>query len=63
MLEALQIRRAEADYNSELLQAIKTDTTAGMDTIKEGVAGLQVREDGTVFLEFLGWKTSLTMLW
>ncbi|KAI4181646.1 MAG: hypothetical protein LQ348_004987 [Seirophora lacunosa] len=31
--------------NHELLQAIKTDTTAGMDTIKEGVAGLQVRED------------------
>ncbi|KAI4094172.1 MAG: hypothetical protein LQ344_002426 [Seirophora lacunosa] len=45
--------------NHELLQAIKTDTTAGMDTIKEGVAGLQVREDVKEWLEILHWFSPL----
>ncbi|KAL8972865.1 MAG: hypothetical protein Q9197_002595 [Variospora fuerteventurae] len=47
-----ELLRALADNNNELLYAIQTETAAGIDTIKKGVAGLQIREDGTVILEF-----------
>ncbi|KAI4120457.1 MAG: hypothetical protein LQ341_007542 [Variospora aurantia] len=43
--ETYELLRALADNNNELLHAIQTDTAAGIDTIKKGVAGLQVRVD------------------
>ncbi|KAL8959463.1 MAG: hypothetical protein Q9193_003678 [Seirophora villosa] len=53
------IRLALDGENHELLQAIKTDTTAGMDTIKEGVASLQVRKDVKQRLRILHWFSPL----
>ncbi|KAL8648620.1 MAG: hypothetical protein Q9210_004882 [Variospora velana] len=54
-----ELLRALADNNNELLHAIQTDTAAGIDTIKKGVAGLQIREDVEERRRTLDWFSPL----